>query len=125
MVFLLTEKYRVVQLLQNREVRVGWSPALRLTLTLAPSFGFLVRHVEVLLAWRRSGRENKRGRERERNEMDSGKKSSLCTTIKELGQSTLLFIFVTSNLPATIRWKNNKPQNYDECSQKGKAAANS
>lgn len=53
-VFLLTEKYRVVQLLQNREVRAGWSPKLRLTLTLAPGFGFLVQHVEVLLAWRRS-----------------------------------------------------------------------
>lgn len=72
-VFLLTEKYRVVQLLQNREVRAGGGPTLRLTLTLAPSCGFLVRHVEVLLAWRRSGREKKK---KETNEMDSGKKAA-------------------------------------------------
>lgn len=71
-VCLLTEKYRVVQLLQNREVRAGGGPTLRLTLTLAPSCGFLVRHVEVLLAWRRSGRERKK----ETNEMDSGKKAA-------------------------------------------------
>lgn len=61
-VFLLTEKYRVVQLCQNREVRAGWSPKLRLTLTLAPSFGFLVLHVEVLLAWRRSSSKKKKRR---------------------------------------------------------------
>lgn len=65
-VFLLTAKYRVVQLLQNREVRAGRSPTLRLTLTLAPSFGFLLQHVEVLLAWRSSGRGEKMEREREK-----------------------------------------------------------
>ncbi len=123
-VFLLTAKYRVVQLLQNREVRAGSSPKLRLTLTLATSFGFLVQHVEVLLAWRTSSRkknlERQRKRERKRNETNCSK-SSPCTRIKEPGQSTLLFIFVTSNLPATIRYKNKKPQNYDECSQKGES----
>lgn len=66
----------------------------------------------------------KKKKNREKRNETNGGKSGLCTRMKEPGQSTLLFIFVTSNLPATIRWKNNKPQNYDECSQKGKAAAN-
>lgn len=56
--------------------------------------------------------------------MGSGK-SGLCMRIKEPGQSTLLFIFVTSNMPASIRWKNNKAENYDECSLKAEAAASS
>lgn len=54
----------------------------------------------------------------------NGGRSGLCTRIKELGRSTLLFIFDTLKLPASIRWKNNKLQNYDECSQKEEAAAN-
>lgn len=74
----------------------------RPTLTLAPGGGLLVQHVEALLAWRRSS-------------CEKNEKEDKAAKIKELKQSTLLFIFVT----AAVRWKNNKPQNYDECRHKG------
>lgn len=84
---------------KHKEVRAGWSPKLRLSLTLAPSSGSLVQHVEVLLARSRvfffiSVEEKK---------YQSSDKSSFCTKIKEVRQSPLLFIFVTFNLPAATQ----------------------
>lgn len=43
---------------------------------------------------------------------------------KGAGTKHITLHFLTHRLPAGIWWKNNKPQNYDECSQKGEAAAN-
>lgn len=103
-----------LQLLQNREVTAGWSPTPRPTLALAPSAGFLVQHVEVLLAWRRSSCKKKK-RRRRRNETNGGEKQPLHED--EAAQTKAHYSSFSSR--RARGGKTTSGRYYDECSQTG------
>ena len=104
-----------LQLLQNREVTAGWSPTPRPTLALAPSAGFLVQHVEVLLAWRRSSCKRKKKKEEEEMKQTVAK-SSLCTRMKQHRQKAHYSSFSSRRARGG---KTASGRYYDECSQTG------